>query len=168
MTRIDPTTLDHDHLFDLLREWAAGYRPDEAALALLRHGCDGFWLRRRDFLTACVDVAVDGWTTAGPDGTDHLEATVAPSAAVRWEDVPRFLARGVPASTGEVNLLRAAASLMGAQVGSLREITTGMDADTLALILDAVAHRAGWHEHAITRTVTGHLDRAAVVAVPAP
>ena len=150
MTRIDPTTLDHDHLFDLLREWAAGYRPDEAALALLRHGCDGFW------------------TTAGPDGTDHLEATVAPSAAVRWEDVPRFLARGVPASTGEVNLLRAAASLMGAQVGSLREITTGMDADTLALILDAVAHRAGWHEHAITRTVTGHLDRAAVVAVPAP
>jgi len=103
VTSIDPTTIAADYLGELLHEWAAGYYPDEAAVALLRHGCGGVWLRRRDFLTACVEVAADGWTTASPDGIDHLEA---------------------------------------------------------------IAHRAGWHQHGITRTVTGHL--AARTPGPAP
>jgi hypothetical protein len=158
MTTIDPTRIPLDQLLDMLASWAAGYNADEAALGLLATACDGIWLRRRDFLSTCVEAEADGWTAPGPDGAEYAETAAGmPVAAIRWEDIPAFLARGVPASTGEVNILRAAASIMGIPAGSLREITASLDADNLALLLDAIAHRAGWHDHIRSHTVTGRL-----------
>jgi hypothetical protein len=145
MGTIDPSTLDPGQLAAMLAAWAEGYHPGEAAVGLLARGAGGFWLRRRDFLAACIEAVDDGWSCGA----------VLPLAAVDWEAVETFLADGVVASSGELSVLRVAASLAGAQVGSLREVTASLDVDNLGHVLDAIAHRAGWHERGACRTVTG-------------
>jgi hypothetical protein len=150
MSSIDPTTVGPGDLAVMLAAWAKGDYPSEAAVGLLTHAAGGLWLRRRDFLTACVEAVDDGWSGQGP----------VPMAVIDWTAVARFIDAGVPASSGELGVLRAAASLAGAEVGPLREVTASMDVTNLGLLLDAVAHRAGWHERHVARTVTGHLDSA--------
>lgn len=145
MGTIDQTTLDPGQLAAMLAAWAEGYYPSEAAVGLLTYGAGGHWLRRRDFLTACVEAVDDGWSRDG----------AVPMAVIDWDAVEAFLAGGVAASSGELSVLRAAASLAGANVGSLREVTASLDDGNLGHVLDAIAHRAGWHEHGFTRTVTG-------------
>jgi hypothetical protein len=145
MTTLDPTTLRADQLTAMLAAWSDGHLPDSAAVALLAG--HGTWLGRRDFLAACVDAVDDGWT-GGPDP--------APMAAIIWTRVPAFAAT-TRASSGELAVLQLAASLAGVETGSLRDLTAGLGPNTLALVLDAIAHRAGWHENARTHQVTGRL-----------
>ena len=87
----------------MLRAWAAGLYPSEAAVELLI--AHGGWLRRRDFLASLVDAVDDGW---GPRGQ------VVPMASIDWERVEGFLAQA-HASSSEAALLRLAASLAGAE-----------------------------------------------------
>jgi hypothetical protein len=141
---LDPTTIGADQLTRMLTAWAGGHLPDSAGVALLT--AHETWLRRRDFLTACLDIIDDG-QTSGPDPT--------PTAAIAWARVPGFAA-ATRASSGELAVLLLAASLAGQDTGSLRDLTAGLGPNTLALVLDAIAHRAGWHETGHTRTVTGH------------
>ncbi|MDQ1292836.1 MAG: hypothetical protein QG608_717 [Actinomycetota bacterium] len=144
MTAIDPTTLTPAELSSLLRAWTGGLYPGEAAIGLLV--AHGHWLRRRDFLSHLVDAVDDGW---GPRGS------VVPMASIEWSAVADFAGR-VPASTSELTILRLAASLAGAATPlSVMELTGGLDETNARHVLDALAHRFGWHEHGITHLVTG-------------
>ena len=150
-TTIDPTILTTDELIPMLRGWAHGYYPAEAAVELIiRHQT---WLHRTDFLLDLVDAVADGW---GPEGVTM------PIASIDWDRVEHFLA-AAPASTSEKAILRFAASLAGALVEPcLREFTGGLDDRNGSLVLDALAHRFGWHERGRAHLVTGAFVSTAV------
>ncbi|HEX2806190.1 MAG TPA: hypothetical protein VHN80_08470 [Kineosporiaceae bacterium] len=135
MPTIDPTTLTPDDLEPMLQAWACGTHAGEAAVGLLiRHRS---WLHRRDFLRTAVDAIDDGW---GP------LACIVPMAAVQWDVIEDFQ-REAPGSSSELAILRLAASLAGATVRApLSELTGGLDDVNARLVLDALAHRFGWHE----------------------
>ena len=156
MTAIDPTTLDPGELGEMLAAWADGDYATEAAVGLLTHAAGGLWLRRNDFRAACIEAVDDGWSRHG----------TVPMAVIDWDDVRTFLGAGVPASSGEASVLRTAASLAGMDAGPLREVTASLDVGNLGQVLDALAHRAGWHEHHITRTVTGLQTATGVIGRP--
>jgi hypothetical protein len=144
MTTLDPTTLTVEELAPMLRAWAVGIYAGEAAVELLI--AHDSWLRRRDFLSTLVDAVVDGW---GPEGV------IVPMASIDWDRVEAFLATA-PASSSEAAILRLAASLAGAtNTTPLRDLTGGLDDANAALVLDALAHRYGWHERGTARLVTG-------------
>lgn len=142
MASLDPTTLTSDQLTSMLNAWAKGSYGDESAVNLL--DAHGTWLARHDFLKACVEVADRGASV----GT-------APMAWVDWDAAAR-LGRTAPASASEALILRLACSLAGVEAGTLRELTSGLDTTNTARILDALAHRAGWHERGIRHTVDGY------------
>lgn len=144
MSSLDPTTLTPDQLTAMLRAWASGLYSDEAATDLLI--AHRVWLTRLDFLTTCVDAIDDGWTR---DGTT-------PMASIDW-DRAAHVADQASCSTSEAAVLRLAASLAGTGTGSLADLARGLDATNTARLLDAIAHSAGWHQHGITHTVTGHI-----------
>jgi hypothetical protein len=144
MPTIDPTRLTPLDLAPMMRAWAAGLYPSEAAVGLLI--AHGHWLRRGDFLTRLVDAVDDGW---GPRGS------VLPMAAVDWDAVPGFVEQA-PASSSELAVLKFAASLAGHPVpGSLLEHTASLDDANGRHALDALAHRFGWHERGTVHLVTG-------------
>lgn len=144
MTTIDPTRLTPGELAPMLRAWTDGLPPSEAAVGLLV--AHGFWLRRPDFLTRLVDAVDDGW---GPGGT------IVPMAAVDWAGVPAFTAQAA-ASASELKVLTLAASLAGTVVpDSLLRLTSGLDDSNKRHLLDALAHRFGWHERGVVHAVTG-------------
>jgi hypothetical protein len=156
MASLDPQTLDTDDLAAMLRAWAAGFHPDEAAVGLLI--AHAHWLPRRDFRARQIDAVEDGWGRGG---------TVLPMASIAWDAVPTFLDDpDVPASSSEATVLRLAASLAGVTIGSVRDLTSHLDHDNAGLALDAIAHRCGWHEHGQTRTITGHLTPATTGGQP--
>jgi hypothetical protein len=151
MTSIDPTTLTPD-LEPMLQAWATGLHAGEAAVGLLI--AHGTWLRRRDFLRTAVDAIDDGW---GPRGC------ILPMAAVDWDAVEDFR-REASGPRSELATLRLAASLAGANVRApLCELTAGLDDTNSRHVLDALAHRFGWHERGTTHTVTGHQHHTGVV-----
>src|SRR3954451_15204062 len=116
MTSIDPTTLTSEELAPMLRAWASGLFPSEAAVELLI--AHDVWVHRRDFLFTLVDAVDDGW---GPRGT------VVPMASIDWDRVEAFLV-SAPASTSEISVLRLAASLAGATTSRpLHDATAGLD-----------------------------------------
>jgi hypothetical protein len=144
VTTIDPTTLSPAQLAPMLRAWAAGLYASEAAVELLI--AHGSWLCRRDFLASLVDAVDDGW---GPRGA------VVPMASVDWERAEAFLTEAYAASS-EIAMLRLAASLAGVTGGpSLLEMTGGLDDVNAGHVLEALAHRFGWHERGTRRRVTG-------------
>jgi hypothetical protein len=76
-------------------------------------------------------------------------------AAVDWPAVTAFTA-GVPASSSELAILQLASSLAGGTAGtSLMEMTGGLDDTNGRHLLDALAHRFGWHERGTRHLVTG-------------
>jgi hypothetical protein len=118
----------------MLRAWSGGLYPSEAAVGLLI--AHGYWLRRHDFLTLLVDAVV-------------------PMAAVNWAGVQAFAERS-PASSSELAVLRIATTLAGIAVpDSLMALTTSLDETNGRHVLDALAHRFGWHERDVVHTVTG-------------
>lgn len=156
MATIDPAGLTPADLAPMLHAWAGGLHPGEAAVGLLI--AHDYWLHRADFLTRLVDAVDDGW---GPRGA------VVPMAAIDWPSVPDFCTR-VAASSSERTVLRLAASLAGAVVPySLLELTSGLDQTNQRHVLDALAHRFGWHENGRVHTVTGHQPSLAGLAEPA-
>ena len=153
MPTLDPETISPDQLATMLRAWASGLYAGEAAVDLLI--AHGTWLARRDFRQALVDAVDDGWGRGGG---------VEPMASIDWDAVGHFLERPeVGASASEVCILKLAASMAGARGPSLMEFTASLDEANARLVLDALAHRFGWHERGISHTVTGHVGR-----VPAP
>ncbi|MQA16948.1 MAG: hypothetical protein GEV09_23295 [Pseudonocardiaceae bacterium] len=130
---------EHVLLSGELRAWAAGSYRDEAAVELLI--AHRVWLARRDFRRACL--TADG-------GYAWFDA----DRAARIADGDETVA--LPASSSELRVLAIAAHLAGCPGGrSLGDLLTGLDASNVRLVLDAVAHTAGWHEQGLTHTVTG-------------
>jgi hypothetical protein len=143
----------------MLRAWANGLFASEAAVELLI--AHDVWPRRRDFRFTLVDAVDDGW---GPLGA------VVPMASIDWDSVEAFLV-SAPASRSEISVLRLAASLAGATVSRpLHDATAGLDETNTTLLLNAIAHRCGWHERGITQVITGTLatSRPDVDGPPAP
>src|SRR3954470_23453840 len=149
MTTLDPTTLSAEELAPMLRAWASGMFSSEAAVELLI--AHDVWPRRLDFLFTLVDAIDDGW---GPRGG------VVPMAAIDWDRVEAFLV-SAPASRSEISVLRCAASLAGASVNvPLRDATAALDETNAALVLNAIAHRCGWHERGTSRVINGTLGES--------
>jgi hypothetical protein len=140
----EPQAIDLD-LLDLesaLLRAAVGDYAVEAAVLLLADS--GYWLPRLQaagLITLDVDVDEGG-----------------PWAAVQWADLDRALGTGVvTGSGGQLRLLRAAASLADGQPVDLADLTAGVDRQELTLLLAALAHAAGSHEH---RSAAGHPQAA--------
>ncbi|HZI97621.1 MAG TPA: hypothetical protein VFD41_08860 [Actinomycetales bacterium] len=146
MAEIDPTTLTPSELAPMLRNWAEGVPTLEAAANLIIN--HDVWLRRPDFLRACV-VAVDHGMSYG---------TRVPMAAISWQRSATFL-DGAAASRSELAVLRLACSIGGVNTGALADLTAGLDPVNTAGLLDAVAHSKQWHKQGIQHTVDGRQDR---------
>jgi hypothetical protein len=143
MASLDPTIVTSEQLSAMLQTWAEGSFSDEGAVNLL--AVHGTWLAREDFLKQCVEAVDDGWTREGS----------APMAVINWDAAARF-AGTVPASTSEVAILQLACSMAGVDTGAIGELTAGLDQTNTARVLDALAHRAGWHEDGIEHTTDAH------------
>lgn len=104
-----------------LRVWARGIYPIEAGVELLiRTGLTGGpWVRRNTQVR-------DRW----------------------WVDVDEIDENTIGAySGGQQRLLRIAAALLGGEPSALYEDVPGLDRAHLALVLAAIAHAGGSHEH---------------------
>jgi hypothetical protein len=132
----EPQAIDLD-LLDLesaLLRAAVGDYAVEAAVLLLADS--GHWLPRLQS-AGLITIALDG------DAADG-----GPWAAVQWGDLDHALRAGVvTGSPGQLRLLRAAASLADGQPIDLADLTAGVDRPELTLLLAALAHAAGSHEH---------------------
>ena len=132
----EPQAIDLD-LLDLesaLLRAAVGDYALEAAVLLLANSAH--WLPQLQ-AAGLVAIALDG--DAADDG---------PWAAVQWGDLERALRSGtISGSSGQRRLLRAAAGLADGQPVDLADLTAGVDRAELGLLLAAVAHAAGSHEH---------------------
>ena len=139
----------------MLRSWADGAFAVEAAVELvIAHRT---WLTRSDFRARLVDAVQDG---SGPAGT------IVPMATIDWEQVPAFL-DDVPSSSSESAILMFASSLAGGHRGaSILAMTDGLDDSNAALVLEALAHRFGWHERGQARLVGGTFDHDLTAVTP--
>lgn len=104
------------------RAWAKGSYGLEAAVVLLAR------VRGGRFLTG-------GWPwLREDDGT-------------RWIDFAAAARPDVPLSGGEGRLLRLAASFAGEAEVNLEDVLSGLDRAVVDVVLAAVAHTAGTHQH---------------------
>lgn len=136
-----------DELEDALWRSARGLYPAEAAVLLLARALDGTWLRR-----------LDGAGLIEWDEPDQDDPRGPRYARIRWGEAADH---PFGASGGETRVLRLACSLAGAAPISLGDAVTGLDRTNLALVLAAIAHANGSHEHKDTSWLTGALTAAA-------
>jgi hypothetical protein len=122
-----------------LRAWAAGSYPDMAAVELLARAFG------RRFATPGRPWIVDD------DGGVWLDGTALRSAAAL--------------SGGERRVLRLVAALVDAEPVDIVDVVTGLDRHHLDLVLAALAHAGGSHEHT---TVTHDPDGTVHWARPGP
>lgn len=108
-----------------LRAWARGSLPLEAATELLIRAQRGRWARTDQM-----------WVRVEPDGQVWID----------FAELVDQVAAGGPWSGGERRLLAVAASI-GADDGLLNDAVPGLDRGALGLVLAAVAHAGGSHEH---------------------
>ena len=124
--------LDLDDVESALLRAAVGDYTAEAAILLLANF--GHWLPQlqdADLITIEDD----------PAGGDRW-------AQIQWEDLPAALTEGrIFGSSGELRVLRAAASLVDGQPLNLGDVASGLDRRGLSLLLAAIAHAGGSHEH---------------------
>src|SRR3954452_2736939 len=121
----------HD-IANALVHGAVGDYADEAAVLLLINF--GHWLphlQSADLITLAPDVDRDGlW------------------AQITWRDIEPALSTGVIfGSSGEVRMLRAAASIADGHPVDLGDLAAGLHRRALTLLLAAIPHAAGSHEH---------------------
>ncbi len=121
---------------------AVGDYADEAAVLLLINF--GHWLpqlQSADLITLVPDIDSDGrW------------------AQIAWPDLERALVAGrIVGSSGEVRMLCAAASIAEGHPVNLGDLAAGLNRTSLTLLLAAVAHAAGSHDH---RETTYDVDGA--------
>lgn len=144
MTTLNALQLTVAQLTPMLRAWAEGdYGAEAATELLIAHGT---WPARGDFRAKLVDAVDDGWTHDG----------FAPMAVIDWKGVPDFL-HETPASSGEAGILRIAASIAGTDTGPLKALTYSLDPTNTELVLQALAHAAGWHERHRHAFITGDI-----------
>ncbi|WNB87328.1 hypothetical protein [Cellulomonas sp. ATA003] len=139
-------TLQPSEIAARLRDWARGSLPTMAGAELLLRGFDGQFAR-----PSCpwIVTEVDGrvWVDADAlrDGTGAL-------------------------SGGERRVLALVTALLGETPVDVVDVVTGLDRINLHLVLAALAHAAGSHEHAdvvVGPDGLGHLTRPGPV-VPWP
>jgi len=108
-----------------LRLWAKGLYPLEAAVELLVRAFDGRFARPGNpWIQECDQ---PGWW---------------------WLDVTQLVDEQIGhLSGGEQRLLRIVASLAGGEPVSLAENVPGLDRELIDLVLAAIAHAGGSHEH---------------------
>jgi hypothetical protein len=125
--------LDLVDLETALLRAAVGDYAAEAAVLLLTGS--GYWLPELQ-AAGLVAIALDADADGGP------------WAAVQWPEVDGALRRGtLSGSGGQLSLLRAAAGLADGQPVDLADLTAGLDRSELTLLLAALSHAAGSHEH---------------------
>lgn len=108
-----------------LRAWARGIYPLEAGVELLIRISDGRFA-----------ASSQPWIQPGDD------------PGWWWVDVDQLTEDNTAAlSGGEARLLRIAASLLGGAPVLLYEAVPGLDREHLQLVLAAIAHANGSHEH---------------------
>lgn len=113
---------------EALRRWAKGLYPLEAGVELLIQAFDGRFASPGE-----------PWVQQGDD------------SGWWWIDVEQMTEDNYDAlSGGEARLLRIAASLLGGLPVDLSRNIAGLDREHLQLVVAAVAHAGGSHEH------TGH------------
>lgn len=121
-----------------LREWARGSYPLVAATELLLRGFGGKFARPGE-----------PWIVCG-DGNGHW---------VDFESIPDFIGA---LSGGERRFLLIAASLGAGVPVVLGDLLSGLDRANVELVLAAVAHAAGSHEHSelvVLPTGQGRFDK---------
>lgn len=112
-----------------LRDHARGLLAAEAAVELLI--AHRLWLRRSDF--------VDGHVDTAPAVGNHTSM-----ACIDWAGAITALDTGtLVCSSGEGRMLRISASLAEGIPVDLRDALTGLDADNLDLVIQAVLHTGG-------------------------
>lgn len=117
------TTPTETQLTDALRAWAKGIYPTEAAVELL--------------IRSGLSSAGYPWVQRNLDSPDRW-----------WVDADQINADTIGAySGGQQRVLRIAAALLGAEPVDLFEDVPGLDREHLALVLAAIAHAGGSHEH---------------------
>jgi hypothetical protein len=150
----EPRAIDLD-LLDVesaLLRAAVGDYAVEAAVLLLANS--GHWLPRLQ-AAGLIAIALDGDADGGP------------WAAVQWSDLDGALRSGaISGSGGQLRLLRAAAGLADGQPVDLADLTAGVDRAELTLLLAALAHAAGSHEHAEVVRADDGVDDARVALGP--
>jgi hypothetical protein len=124
--------LDLTDIETALMRGAVGDYADEAAVLLLINS--GHWLPQlqvSDLITLVPDIDRDGlW------------------AQIAWPDLEEALAAGrIGGGGSEVRLLRAAASIAEGHPVDLGDLAAGLDRPALTLLLAAIAHAAGSHDH---------------------
>ena len=117
----------------LLRAAVGDYSAEAAVLLLVN---SGHWLPLLQ-TAGLIAIALDGDAFGG-----------GPWAAVQWADLDGALRAGAVAGSGpQLRLLRAAASIAEGQPVDLGDLAAGLDRRSLTLVLAALAHAAGSHEH---------------------
>lgn len=111
-------------VYDGLRAWAKGSYPLEAAVELLIRSFDGRFAR-----------------SGNPWINTMISSTWLNAAAITDDEI-------APLSGGERRLLRIARSLAGGEPVDLNEDIPGLSRNIVSLVLAAVAHASGSHEHA--------------------
>ena len=114
-----------EHTAAGLRAWAKGIYPLEAGVELLIRTSGG------RFASSALP-----WIRAGED------------PGWWWVDVDQFTEDALAAySGGETRVLRIAAALLGGRPVNLYQDIPGQDRDHVQLVLAAIAHASGSHEH---------------------
>ncbi|HEY8722185.1 hypothetical protein [Pengzhenrongella sp.] len=136
----DVSALTFDQLTTGLRAWARGLYPLEAAVeVLLAHRG---WLHRADFRRATLRIS---------DGRPSC-------VGIDWAAAAQFAGRA-PASGSEIAMLRIAISIAGREIyRPLGDLLSGLDAANITIVLNAIAHTAGWHERGTVALITGGFD----------
>jgi hypothetical protein len=133
--------LDPIDLESALLRAAVGDYTSEAAVLLLANA--GHWLpalAAADLIT----VETDDDDTAPPTGQVPGIAW----AAITWTDLELALAAGrIEGSSGQLHILRAAASIADGRPVDLGDTASGLDRRYLQLLLAALSHAGGSHEH---------------------
>jgi len=124
--------LDLDEVEVALLNAAVGDYAAEAGVLLLAN--DGYWLAR---LRAAGMITVE----AEPVGGELW-------ARIEWAELDDARADGrLPGSPEGLAVLRVAASLADGRPVDLAEVAVALDRRTLGLVLAALAHAAGSHDH---------------------
>lgn len=117
----------------LLRAAVGDYSAEAAVLLLID---SGHWLPQLQ-AAGLIALALDDDALGG-----------GPWAAVQWGDLDGALRSGAVAGSGvHLRLLRAAASIAEGHPVDLGDLAGGLDRRSLVLLLAALAHAAGSHEH---------------------
>ena len=143
---LDPVDLESALLRGAVGEFTA-----EAAVLLLSN--TGHWLPA---LAAAdlIHVETDDDDTAPPTG----QVPGISWAAIAWTGLePALTDRRIKGSSVQLRILRAAASIADSQPVDLGYTASGLDRRNLQLLLAAISHAAGSHEHRATNS-GGHRD----------